>query len=511
MALKNKIIDIIQKKEKNPTRVDLRFPKEKKDKNLFTNNYIWLKGFKIVLIFFLCFANISFFRTFVSAPIKIKNENFLSQVVSAITDQDENKEKNKQKLEKKLAEIEKEIEIYQDNILDTQKKAKSLKGEIYILENRIKKLNLQIKATQINLSRLNQEIKLQEESINLKELEIQQEKNLLANFLENLYEKESQSLLEITLKNNSLSEFFDEINSMMIIQERIKESLQEVKKLKEDLEKRKEELLEQKMQTISLSNIQSLQKKTLAKKQEEKNYLLKRTKGKESLYRQLLKKSKQTAAEIRSRLYELMGINKPITFGDALKFAELASQATGVREALILAVITQESELGRNIGTCNRRGDPPSKSWKKVMKPTRDQAPFQKIVKELNESGYHMNIDELPVSCPMRSRSGGYIGWGGAMGPAQFLPSTWMLYKGLIEKVTHHHPASPWNVEDAFVATALLLRDNGAAKKTWKAEWRAAMKYFAGSVKLKYRFYGDSVMSLARKYQKDIDQLNNSK
>ncbi len=501
MALKNKIVDIKNQTSLSGSRLDLR--KLSKKRNIF-----WPKKyFKTVIILFLCFVNIPLFKSFVSAPIN--NSAFLSQTVSAISDQE--REKSKQELEKQLAEIEKQIELYQDNILNTQKQAKSLKREIYILENKIKKLNLQIKATQLTLSRLNQEIQIQEQSISLKELEISQEKKLLADFLENLYEKETQSLLEITLKNNSLSEFFDEINSMMVIQERIKESLEELKKLKQSLEQRKKELLEQKMQTVSLSNIQSLQKKTLAQKQQEKDSLLKKTKGKESVYKQLLKKSKQTAAEIRSRLYELMGINNPITFGDALKFADFASQATGVRKALILAVITQESELGKNIGTCNRRGDPPSKSWKKVMKPTRDQVPFQTIVKELNEAGYHMNIDELPVSCPMRSRSGGYIGWGGAMGPAQFLPSTWMLYKPLIEKITHHHPASPWNVEDAFVATALLLKDNGAAKGTWKAEWRAAMKYFAGSVKLRFRFYGDNVMALAAKYQKDIDQLESSK
>ncbi len=501
MAFKNKIFDI-NKKSFSSNKLDLR--KQIESKKL-SPSFKHLKFFLIIV--FSLFNVLPFFKAFVSAPIR--NVYFSNQTVAAITENPS--QKSKEELEKQLAEIEKQIETYQENILNTQKKARTLRGEIYILENRIKKLNLQIKATQLTLSRLNQEIKAQEQSIVIKELEINQEKNLLANFLENLYEKEDQSLLEITLKNSSLSEFFDEINSMIIIQEKIKDSLEQLKNLKSDLEKKKNELLEQKMQTVSLSNIQSLQKRTLANQQREKDYLLRKTKGRESVYKKLLKQSKQTAAEIRSRIYKLMGINKPITFGDAIKFADFASQATGVRQALILAVISQESELGKNIGTCNRRGDPPSKSWKKVMKPTRDQVPFKTIVKELNEAGYHLNINELPVSCPMRSRSGSYIGWGGAMGPAQFLPSTWMLYKHLIEKITHHHPASPWNVEDAFVATALLLRDNGAAKGTWSAEWRAAMKYFAGSVKLRYRFYGDNVMALASKYQKDIDQLKKSK
>jgi hypothetical protein len=62
---------------------------------------------------------------------------------------------------------------------------------------------------------------------------------------------------------------------------------------------------------------------------------------------------------------------------------------------------------------------------------------------------------------------------------------------------------------DAFVAAGLLLRDNGAGAQTYEAEHRAALKYLAGSnwQKSAYRFYGDDVMALARKYQEQIDLL----
>ena len=502
---KKKTKDIL--KIEGSTFLDLR---EKRQRSLKepSVSLVWLKEGGVIIIFiifFLFLTNIP--KNLVFAP---SDSSLLRKTAAAIEEKDITQETNRDDLEQKLKEIEKEIEKYQNNILKTQKQARTLKNEIYILENRISKLNLQIKATQLTIARLNQQIKLQEEAILLKEIEINKERNLLADSLEKLYESENQSLLEITLKNSSLSDFFDDLNSMMIIQESIVSSLKKLESLKKDLEAKKEELLQTKSETVSLANLQSLQKKSLAEKQSEKKYLLSKTKGKESLYKKLLQKSQQTAAQIRSRIYELMGIGKPITFGDALKFAEFASKATGVREALILAVITQESELGKNIGTCNRKGDPPSKSWRKVMKPSRDQPAFVKVINELNKAGYSMNIDEVPVSCPMKSRTGSWIGWGGAMGPAQFLPSTWLLYKNKIAKLTGHYPPNPWNVQDAFVAAALLLRDNGAATRTWKAEWRAAMKYFAGSVQWKYRFYGDNVMYLASKYQKDIDKLKNS-
>ena len=95
------------------------------------------------------------------------------------------------------------------------------------------------------------------------------------------------------------------------------------------------------------------------------------------------------------------------------------------------------------------------------------------------------------------------------MGPAQFIPTTWLLYEGAITAITGNNPPNPWDPKDAFVASALLLRDNGAAAGTTAAENKAALKYLAGSnwSKPAYRFYGDDVLALASKYQEQIDLL----
>jgi membrane-bound lytic murein transglycosylase B len=102
--------------------------------------------------------------------------------------------------------------------------------------------------------------------------------------------------------------------------------------------------------------------------------------------------------------------------------------------------------------------------------------------------------------------SGGkQIGWGGAMGPAQFIPSTWASYQNKISAITGK-PADPWNIKDAFLAAAIKLGADGASSPA--GEWAAAMKYFCGSTNTKYRFYGDNVVSQANKYQDDIDAMN---
>ena len=107
------------------------------------------------------------------------------------------------------------------------------------------------------------------------------------------------------------------------------------------------------------------------------------------------------------------------------------------------------------------------------------------------------------------------------MGPAQFIPSTWAIYAGYpkpsynyeasedrVGKLTGNYPPSPWNPKDAFMASALYLTDSGAAKKTGRDEFIAAMCYLAGcgnASKKSLQFYGDQVLCLELKYQKDID------
>jgi membrane-bound lytic murein transglycosylase B len=166
-----------------------------------------------------------------------------------------------------------------------------------------------------------------------------------------------------------------------------------------------------------------------------------------------------------------------------------------------LAIITQESDtssgtLGVNVGTCNRPQD--TKKYTDIMKPDRDIAPFLRITKAL---GFDPNT--MPVSCPY---NGGY---GGAMGPAQFIPSTWELFADQISDITGNRPANPWSPQDAFAAAGLLLSDNGAIAGNYSAERKAALKYYAGGnwSLAKNAFYGDQVMVKAARYQTTIDSL----
>ena len=135
------------------------------------------------------------------------------------------------------------------------------------------------------------------------------------------------------------------------------------------------------------------------------------------------------------------------------------------------------------------------------MKPTRDVQPFLKITRELGRDPFN-----TAVSCPIPS-IGGY---GGAMGPAQFIPSTWIAYKDKIAKLKGG-PGDPWNIRDAFLASGVYLADLKATRQTFEYEWCAAVSYFSGNCstrnQIRYEFYGDNVMAITKRYEQDIRAL----
>ena len=97
------------------------------------------------------------------------------------------------------------------------------------------------------------------------------------------------------------------------------------------------------------------------------------------------------------------------------------------------------------------------------------------------------------------------------MGPAQFIPSTWVLYINRIARAIGIPTPNPWNPEHAFVAASFLLIDNGAVAGSYTSEKTAACKYYSGGSCGSSRYantYGTSVMAKADMIQRTmIDPL----
>jgi hypothetical protein len=262
----------------------------------------------------------------------------------------------------------------------------------------------------------------------------------------------------------------------------------------------------------SLKSLQEIEKRKLEATENEKNRILQVTKGEAAKYKQVVADKQKIVNEIKNRILKIVGGGE-LRFEDALKLVRVPERYLGVRAALVLAILTQESGMdgviGKNLGKCFYNTYSNNKSGT-VM--SDDQKPsFLYIVGQLG-----LDPNNTPVSCPIKS-AGPY---GGALGPSQFMPKTWWDvnrqtgFRRRIESITGSNFASPFNNLDAFTGTALYLYDALSSceysyKTTYSQESCAAARYYAGGNWRKFmNSYGASVAKRAAAYQKDIDVLD---
>ena len=397
--------------------------------------------------------------------------------------------KTKAELQIDLDALEVEIAKHKELIKQKQSEGKSLTRDVTILDQKIKQSELEIKAREKSINNLSYKIAEKQDNIRVLGHKIDIEKKGLAATLRNDMSSENGSLYFV-LNSNSLSQFVENTQKYNDVKQAVNGSLDTINKNKTDLEIVSAELEDAKDEETALNKQTKIQKERITENKVEKKQLLEETKGQEKEYAKMLKDREAQAAKVRAAMFELSG-STAINFGSAYDMAKSMEAITGVRASFLMAIITIESNLGKNVG----KG-----TWKEDMHPTRDQPIFKTICEELG-----LNPDNQKVSKKQ------WYGYGGAMGPAQFIPSTWVLYKKQITAVTGNNPPNPWNTKDAFAASSLLLKDNGAAKGGRTNEHRAAVCYLAGcgnSSKAAYQFYGNDVMSVADKYDKQIAILN---
>lgn len=393
----------------------------------------------------------------------------------------------------RIRQLESQIDSYNQEIQKKENEAQSLAGQIAIFDFQIKQAQLEIDATNLAIRQLVSSIGQKEKDIAKKQADIETQNNLLSKYLREAANADTNSLFELILKNRRFSDFFNDLNYNSNIQSKIQDTLAIIKNLKLKLQSEKNDLEESKTEQEQLRQIQKKQKASLEASKKDKQKLLTQTKGQESIYQQLVKKAQADITAIKNQAYNL-ALGFKMTFEKALSYALPASQRTGIRAAFLLAIVKIESDWGGNVGKGN---------WQADMHP-RDRQAFQQITSTLG-----LNPDTTPVSARPS------YGWGGAMGPAQFLPTTWLLYVDAVASLTGNRPPSPWNVDDAFTAAGLKLAEAGAKNQAYDydAENKAARIYIAGNrwrTSLTARLYANAVLNEATKIQRDINLINQS-
>lgn len=423
-------------------------------------------------------------------------------------------EEQREALENRLQAIEKQILRQQVKLEDTRLERRSLERDISILDTQIEKARLGIEARELTIAQLSDQIRDKEAMLRDLEAELRRHQQSVGELMRKTHALDDFSLIELLLNNNSFSDFFDDVEQFRAVNQSLQQSIASLEQVQADTRLQKRALEAKQAEEAEMKQLQQQEKRTIEAKEAQKQDILAETRGQEEAYQAMLERQQKTAAQLRQQLFTLMGGGGAIPFPEAVDLAQYASERSGVSAALILAILEQESAYGSNIGSCTYdevvRGRP-------VMHPDRDQPVFRAIGQTLG-----FDPETQQVSCPWIN-NGERIGWGGAMGPSQFIPSTWAIYGGIVRRggewtyersedairrlTGSSAPSNPFNNRDAFLATALLMRDNGAGPGTYNAEWTAAIRYFAGWAGANNPVnhpYGDSVMQRKARLAEEI-------
>lgn len=417
-----------------------------------------------------------------------------------------------------LNQIDQQILVQQQLVERKKSERQSLERDLDIIEAQIKKSQLGIQSRSMAIIQLSEQIGQKEGIIDILNERQDKQRQSVAALLRKTEEEDDFALVEVMLANESLSEFFSDFEDFRTISNSLKESLQVLSGIKQDTSDQKRSLEDKQQEEARAKQLQEAEKAAIQAKEAEKNTILKVTKGEEAAYQEHLAQTQRTAVQLRQALFQLAGGSGRIPFTEAVSLAKFAGTHTGISPAFILAILEQESEFGANIGQC---------TYDQMVEGKPTMGPGSVPVFTVMADVLGFDIKSQKVSCPI-SYGGTRYGWGGAMGPSQFIPSTWALYGGYVNTgndvyvydsnsdaikqiIGGSSPSNPFRNQDAFVATSLLMRDNGATGGTHNAEWTAAIRYYSGWNGInnpKNHFYGDQVMERKARLEAEIKTLD---
>lgn len=204
-----------------------------------------------------------------------------------------------------VEQIEKEIKEYEVQLNGISKEKKTLKNTIRSFDLSIKKFNSDIKVTEKKITLTSQTIEQLGTTINEKQRTIAQNIAAIAQVIRAVDAAESHSLPELILAHDRLFDVWNDVTAMEQLQNKIRDTLQNLKVLKADLEENK--VAEQQRQGELENYKEDLNDKKiiLQYNKTEKNKTLAETENKESVFNNRLEEKKQKREQFLAELLEL--------------------------------------------------------------------------------------------------------------------------------------------------------------------------------------------------------------
>lgn len=207
--------------------------------------------------------------------------------------------------QQKLNQIQNEINSLQQEINRAQKQAASLKNEIALFDLQIRQTETKIDGSQLEIDQLEAKIQDLQKQIQEKLEEIERQKTFLSETLRLINEYDDRSTLEITLGNDTFSEFLDQVTYVSSLQEEMLEHLNEIKLLKGELEGRRVELKTELANEEKAKHELELAEAALQDQRGLKAGLLVATRGQEKIYQSLLADASLKQEQVEREIFDL--------------------------------------------------------------------------------------------------------------------------------------------------------------------------------------------------------------
>src|SRR3989344_2597945 len=226
----------------------------------------------------------------------------------------------------------KQSEQISKDLTKTAQQKNTLQNQISTLKKKIQNLDYQINQSNVMVKGLNLQIVDTQVSIDKTSADIEDSQNQIANILRAIYEEDQKSSFVILLEGN-LSDFFSNIAYLEGLNSKVSDLLDSTEDMQSYLEGQKSKMdgeVDQLQKTIAL---QTLQKKENEQNKKQQDQYLKLT---ETQYQQQLQDKQeveQKSAKIKAMLFQIIGVAKAPTFGEALDIAKSIANLVNVRPA----------------------------------------------------------------------------------------------------------------------------------------------------------------------------------
>lgn len=222
-----------------------------------------------------------------------------------------------ERIRQELRSSQKDFQNATKTVADAQVKLEGVEKEISTLKDQLTNLDKQIANTESLVNNVKMQIVQKEnrlteirQDIEMKKIAIENQKQMLSEYLKTLYEQESSisdtfdenqsiNIAKLLLSDIPVGEQLQQVQYFEVLEATGRQLFSELEKLLTELEQNQKNLEEEKMKLSGLYEILEEEKSNLDTKRVAKTNLLEQTKGDEKIYQQLLEQSKRQQAQIQ--------------------------------------------------------------------------------------------------------------------------------------------------------------------------------------------------------------------